>query len=432
MKRIALYGYGNYGKKAAESFLRFWGNEYAVTGIFDEALSGRTDRCWNIRILPPDRLQEEYGRGTFESVMICIYDKDTQTAVRTWIGEKGIPVFFPGNESDFAGADSFCQEEDPGIVVREHGYSLHVYKKMLGALADYNRRIMFLFNEEGKVNVDNCKRYMHYFKPYMLSYPFRLKDPIPERVSMNGDYCLIAKTYSTNYGHFTLEIADGVYLLENAGYTGKYIINETPFSRELMHLLGVTDERLVSIQELEGHKVYVFERLWDINHDCTAPMTYSKTVLPRMAGLIKERLKRDDGYPRRIYVKRIGTRKLLNSEETVIRNGFQVIIPEEYSLTEQMNLFYNADIVLCPHGANSTNYLYMHKGAVFAEIFSDRWHMDVNSGVCRANGVHYLQRTGKAVVAGASSDMRMDYTIGEGALLDLIREAEAKLECSSV
>ena len=424
MKKIGLYGYGEYGKKMAQSFRRFWDGEYIVTAIFDKALYGGRDSWWDLPILPPERMKAEYERRTFESVMVCVYDRETQVSLVNRIESLGIPVFYPGTEEDFADADLFLQDPKPEITVSEAQYSFHVYRNMLGAIANSHQAILFLFNEAGKINIDNQKKYYSYFKPYLLSYPFRLRDPLPEKVLLKGSYCLISKTYSSNFGHFSLEIIDGVYLLESAGYTGKYIFNDKPFARELLRLLGVSTDRLIRIQDMEPHKVYVFERLYDINHDGMGPMVYSKNVLPRMANWIKQSLHKDDGYPKRIFIKRIGIRKLLNGEDLAVKNGFRVVIPEEHSLLDQMDLFYNADIVLCPHGANSTNYLYMHKGAVFAEIFSDRWHMDINEKICKANGIHYLQLTGKACDS-EQNGMKADYTVDEGEYLRLIREAEA-------
>ena len=40
MKRIALYGYGTYGKRASESFRFFWRGDPAVTAIFDRPPTG--------------------------------------------------------------------------------------------------------------------------------------------------------------------------------------------------------------------------------------------------------------------------------------------------------------------------------------------------------------------------------------------------------
>ena len=424
MKKIALYGYGIYGKRAAESFLFYWGDEYAVTAIFDKSLYGEIDRFWNLQVLNPGQMEKEYEKGLYESVMICINNLDTRISISRWLEDMGIPVFFPGEEKDFAGPELFEQDEDPEITVREDNYCFHVYKNMLGALADISRRMLFLFNEEGRVYIENYNKYIEYNKPYLLSYPFRLKNPVPEKVLMKGSYCVIIKTLSYNYYNFTIEAADCVYLMERAGYQGKYIYDDSEFSKELLEIMGIRPDRLVSINDLKGHKVYVFERLYDINHAGFRPMETSKKVLREMADSIKNTI---NNYPPKLYIKRIGIRKLLNGEEIAVKNGFTVVIPEEHTLREQMNLFYHADIVLSPHGANCTNHLYMHKGAVFAELLSDRWNMDVFSGTCEACGVHYLKLVGKACESEQTGQQE-DFTVEEGDLQRLIDDAEKIIE----
>jgi len=409
----------------AESFRLYWDGKYTVTAIFDKAPSGKKDAFWSLPVQHVDRIRAEYEKGVFEAVMICLFQRYEFDEVKRQLDEQGIPVFFPGREEDFAEAESFLQEEHPDILVSRPHYRFHVYRNMLGAVSSANREsLLFLFNEEGKLNVDNYRKYKNYFMPLLLSYPFRLKDPIPERVYLKGSYCPIVKTYSSNYGHFTLEIADCVYLMEAAGYRGKYIYYKKPYADELLRMLGISPDRLVSMTDLALNKVYVFENLYDINHDDMGEMVYSQTVLPEMAERIRPQLTRDERLPKKLYVKRIGIRKLLNGEKIARENGFTVMIPEEHSLREQMELFYNADIVLCPHGANSTNFLYMHRGAVFAEIFSDKWYMDINSGVCRACGIHYLQLTGHAEKAEGPKDMFADYSVDEASLRHLIKEAE--------
>jgi len=49
------------------------------------------------------------------------------------------------------------------------------------------------------------------------------------------------------------------------------------------------------------------------------------------------------------------------------------MIPEEYSVYEQIKHFANADIIVQPHGANCTNMLYSKPGTSFVECFGHRW-----------------------------------------------------------
>ena len=53
--------------------------------------------------------------------------------------------------------------------------------------------------------------------------------------------------------------------------------------------------------------------------------------------------------------------------------GYEIIYPESISISEQVNLFNNAEIVISLHGASLTNIMYMNKNKKVLEIriFSD-------------------------------------------------------------
>lgn len=260
MKKIALYGYGVFGKRAAESFRCFWDGEYQVTAIFDRDRAGEGDKYWGLIVSAPEKISEEYENGTYEAVMVCISYEETRIQIKKQIEALNIPVFLPGKTEDFAKPESFQKENVPEVILDRKKYSLHVYRNMLGAVADFARwQIVFLFDENGKLNIENYRTYRKEFEPLLLMVPFRLRNPLPEKVYMKGDYCVVAKAFSPNYWHFTFEAADCVYLLETAGYRGKYIFNDLPFARELLEIMGVSSDRLIGTKELEIHKAYVFE-----------------------------------------------------------------------------------------------------------------------------------------------------------------------------
>lgn len=429
MKKIALYGYGNFGKMMAENFRLWWGGEYTVTAIFDKDRAGEKDPFWDLRISDPEKIKEEYSLGTFEAVMLCVLKKKILWTVKEMITDLGVPLFAPGRTEDFAEPRDFPQDPETGISVCRDQYSFHVYKNMLGAVGiSAKLQVIYLFDDNGRTCVENYRKYMKDYERYLLSYPFRFRDPLPEKITMEGDWCVLVKPYPLNYWHFTFETADCVYLLEKAGYRGKYIFKEDRSARELLQIMGISPDRLVSTDELELNRVYVFERLFEINQAGIKPMKCPAKVLTEMAEFIRGKLRKDENSPQKLYVKRIGTRRLLNGEEIAVKNGFSVIVPEDYTVTEEMELFYNADIVISAHGASSTNYLYMREGTVFIEVFSDRWHMDINAETCHANGVHYRQIVGKACESGSRDDMFADYTVDEQTFENVIRKAENLLQ----
>ncbi len=102
---------------------------------------------------------------------------------------------------------------------------------------------------------------------------------------------------------------------------------------------------------------------------------------------------------------------------------FTTIVPEEYSVFEQMTYFYNADIVFCIHGANSTNCLSMRKNTVFIEAFSTYWVNPCNIYSIAAAGIHYLPVSPMESVLVNKDAISKDFTIPEVLIRMTIRSA---------
>ena len=49
------------------------------------------------------------------------------------------------------------------------------------------------------------------------------------------------------------------------------------------------------------------------------------------------------------------------------------MVPEKCCIHEQMKYFYNADIIVTPHGANCANLLFTKEGASMVECFGHMW-----------------------------------------------------------
>ena len=151
------------------------------------------------------------------------------------------------------------------------------------------------------------------------------------------------------------------------------------------------------------------------NHD------HSLEAVARVAERVKKQLVRRDDAPKKLYVKRIGARKLVNGDEAAKSLGFEIYVPEEHSVKEQMEAFYNADVVLTSHGANSTNCIYMREGSVFAEVFSSAWENIINRRMCETLGIHYLSETGEPVPQSRNQHgVVADYTVSEEKLNSLV------------
>ena len=427
--RIALWGYSEYGRRTAESMYLYWGREHTVTRIYDENDHASYDPYWNIAVSDPSSLEKDYRSGAFQSVMVCIYDKPVRDKAINELRAMNIPVWFPGNRRDLDKPGDFSIK--PAVLqITQPGYKYRVYTDMLGALADYTcaedgrPETMYLFNKDGKLLFDHWTAYEYMDKNLKYMYPFRLRDPLPEKVEMKGAWCVLAKPYCGNYWHFTDQSMDCVLLLEEAGYTGKYIVSNELYNHEVMKILGIPEDRIVPVGTLDLHKVYAFEELHQvtlINYN----RKFSAPVVHRLGQTIGKQLEIDPAYPKYIYVKRIGSRRLLNDDDIFEKHGFVTIIPEHHSVKEQMTIFHNAKIVVSPHGANCVDCIYMQEGTVFVEFFSDHWFFDVYADVCKECGVHHFPVIGHVPddVQAAPFDMYAHYSVPEDRIIESIEKA---------
>ena len=88
-----------------------------------------------------------------------------------------------------------------------------------------------------------------------------------------------------------------------------------------------------------------------------------------------------------------------------------------------MTLFYNAEIVFCVHGANSTNCLYMRKDTVFIEVFSSYWINRFNLYTVAASGINYLPVSPLETVWVNKDGMSRDFTMPDVLLKMTLRNA---------
>lgn len=229
---------------------------------------------------------------------------------------------------------------------------------------------------------------------YFLIEPINFDKPI-----MHIDKAVnFALQWNDNYWHFTITVLGKIFTLEKNGFDGKYIIPNVSYIIELLELAGINKDKLIfsdkdTIYRVE--KLYVFEYMRNfedayVNGDFIsddAIKTIRESILNHID--IKHISIK---YPKRIFVSRIGTRKLIMSDkikDILKKYNFEVIIPEKLSVKEQIKYFYAADIVITPHGANSTNVLFMRPNTHFIELFGYNYITPYMLDVIRCNNLYY-------------------------------------------
>ena len=423
MIRIAAWGYGIYGRRMTAAVDSYWKDEIGITRIYDRRYSELKGE--DPRLADPAGIAEDYRNGLFSSVLISVGTDSGEIQDR--LKECGIPVFRLTRPELYHPAADFEREENPEIAVKQPGYEYSVFRNLCGTVSMApSSGIMYLFDEAGRALEDHWdSRRTAAYLTHQYDIPLRIDRPLPAVERMPGDWCILAKLWSPNYWHFTFEGMDCVQLLEEAGFTGTYVINNAPYNRELMLLYGIGGNRIRTLNDFELGKAYSFERVFYprlVRYD----RRFSAPVLERLAERMRAKLTLDrEHYPARLFVERTGTRKLLNSRTFTEPYGFTAIDPDRYSVREQLQFFFNADIVLTPHGANSANSLYMRPGTVFIETFSSKWVQYCCIDVLHRRGVFYLPVVQGPVRphAGCAMDMFEDYSMPEINLVSAIDTA---------
>ena len=170
-----------------------------------------------------------------------------------------------------------------------------------------------------------------------------------------------------NLWHWFFDSVPRICVLETEGYKGQYIVNmSSRVVQEGLELMGVTPERIV---------------------DCANPHFVKRAVVPpdipyeallenkRLLRSMRERMLEASGLAqgeKHCFIRRIGTRKLLNEEElleTLRPYDFQILVPEEHSLRSQIHFMSNSTLTLSPHGANTALAFFQKNKSVLMEFF---------------------------------------------------------------
>lgn len=422
--KIAIWGYGRYGRRMFESLTCFCSKEYEVVRVYDTAYRElkNTEGKLCLQIHNPEKLPEDYKKGLFEKVLLCIFFVSQKP--KQFLQEHSIPVLHLGREEDLFPLASFEQGKKPFEIGRK-GYDFFVVKNLYGAMGNYDSvSMLYLFDDDGRVVKEHRDQFdPEYFEHF--DYPFVLRHSEAEKIFLEGQFCILTKQHSDNYWHYTYSNLEVVWLLEKAGFQGKYVVPDIEYGSELLRLLDVPSDRIISLSAFEHNRIYVFEEVFYIVpvKPFGEDLVYGSPVLLEAVEYIKKKLPVDPSLPKKIFVKRIGKRKLLGADDILTEYGFTTIIPEDYSVWEQIKLFYNADIVFCVHGANSTNCLYMRKGTVFIEAFSSYWMNRCNLFALASQDVAYLPVSSLETVRDNKNGVIRDFTFPESLLRITIQNA---------
>ena len=291
-------------------------DKYRITAIFDVRFEELNPIMPEHNILDPSKIEDYYKKGLFDAVKITVYNRKQKERITIRLNAMGIPVDDDdevlSNSSLFRDADYFHQGQADFSWQEREGYRFNVLRNMRMAFARRTEAIL-IFDQDGYILSSGFLPGHFRITPYMRMF---VPPKAEKTVFLPGEWCFLGKIWSSNYWHFTFESLDQVWLLEKSGYAGRYILLKCKFAAELTALLGIDQERISWREDFDIETVYQFETLV-----CTELIqndrTKSAPVLVEMARDIMSRIQSEErDFPRRVFVKRIGSRKLILSQKT--------------------------------------------------------------------------------------------------------------------
>ena len=433
-RRVVIWGFDHYGQILLEHIRAFWSERYTVVGVFSgrKTLIGQPCGGGDFRIQDFAEAEPLFRAGAFDAAIIGMFGSQYAEEHGERLGNLGIPAITLGSQADI------CTAEDMGAVLsnpsahwpeRVRRYEFRDVYGVVSLVENDFHSLMYLFDGTGKVADTNWGADDVEWDPTVYNYPMPLDEAPDDARYCPGEYCIVGRIWGYNYGHFTFQIAGQIALMEHVGFTGRYIVPKPKFAPELLALAGIGEDRVCWLDDYPSGTVFRFERLFAIDQrsitkDCIAQgMLLLADAVERQGDFPAS----DGKYPSRLFVERVGTRRLTGVGDLLQRYGFETMIPEEHSVKEQIAYFRAADVVVTPHGANAANSIYMHPGSSFIETFGRSWVFPIWHGALFRKGVSYQPVIQAPITQDITVDMVSDYWVDkiilESAICNALRLA---------
>ncbi|WP_088834738.1 glycosyltransferase family 61 protein [Paenibacillus tyrfis] len=239
---------------------------------------------------------------------------------------------------------------------------------------------------------------------------------------------------SDNYYHWMFDVLPRIHLLRLSGIRiDKYVLNRQeifPFQEETLAILGIPNKKIIdSPIDLQARKLVVPSSI--TRYTLNPHTNVRPDVIPKWACdfLRKEFLLPQDNDRSEnneyIYISRENAkyRKVINEEEIINHLngfGFKKVTLESMKVTQQVQLFSCAKLIIAPHGAGLTNLVFCKPGTKVIELFNPYYMPSYYWMI--SNLVHldyyYLVNEAEQLNSAAS-----DYKVNIGQLLELVHYA---------
>jgi len=202
---------------------------------------------------------------------------------------------------------------------------------------------------------------------------------LPPVSPLNENVAVLTFSASPYYYHWMYDVLARIYLLRRSKLPYQKLIispnGSFPFQKETLSMLKIPESRVLTTHNnfhIKAKRLIVPSLVGFTPH-----MPKWSTDFLRRELLDKRRVPVIKGYER-IYISRekANVRKIRNEEQvinTLNKYGFRKVYLEELSVAKQINLFFNAQVIISPHGGGLTNLTFAKPHTKVLELFSPNY-----------------------------------------------------------
>ena len=198
---------------------------------------------------------------------------------------------------------------------------------------------------------------------------------LPKPVVLKGKWTSLISRWSEGYYHWFLDTLPRLALIGELPEKTRILVKcgQQDFYRESLMRLGLLDRIRETREKHLFVEDYYFSSLAGMT-GCTNPFVVH-WLRKSFLGLAEN--SRQEGLPKRFYIKRKGkTRGILNDAEVISffeGCGWEIVDTEGMSFATQIALFSQAEAICGPHGAAFTNLLWCKPGCKVLELCSSNY-----------------------------------------------------------
>ena len=253
---------------------------------------------------------------------------------------------------------------------------------------------------------------------------------------------VLCGNYSSNYYHFLIEIISKFQLLnqlnicKNIPLLVDFVCLKQPNYRQLINYFNIHERKILSV---EKNKIYSIGKLYHISCPNIIPPNYFKICsikasdnLFNLSSLayLRDRLlkiKGKVGTSKKVFISRknSGRRRTYNEEEVSVllqKFGFEMLCPEDYTISEQVYIFNNADFIIGATGAAFTNLLFCNKTCKAICLTNFPIQVSIFSTIALFVGLDLTYLYDKTLVLEETSDLHTAFKIDLNTLENLIEQ----------